>query len=68
MTGIDKEIFIATRNLTTLLNDACNHWNYLCPYLENLAGAADQALEGYARDYPEEVDAIIHERESEVKK
>lgn len=60
MTGIDKEIFIATRTLTTLLNDACNHWNYLRPYLENLAYAADKALKGYEHDYPSEVHELIN--------
>ena len=61
MTGMDKDIFRATRRLTTLLNEACNHWNYLCPYLEKLDGAANRALEGYQKDYPNDVDTIIAE-------
>ena len=59
MTGIDKDIFRATRRLTTLLNEACNHRNYLCPYLEKLDEAANMALEGYQKDYPVDVAAII---------
>lgn len=62
MTGMDKEIFNATRTLTSLLNDACNHWNYLCPYLEKLAGVADDALRGYQKDYPEQVAELIDYR------
>ena len=61
MTGLDKDIFRATRTLTTLLNDACNHWNYLCPYLEKLCVAANRALEGYQKDYPNDVATIIAE-------
>lgn len=61
MTGLDKDIFRATRALTTLLNEACNHWNYLCPYLEKLGRAADEALLGYQKEYPEEVSGIIEE-------
>lgn len=68
MTGIDKDIFNATRTLTTLLNDACNHWNYLCPYLEDLAYAADKALEGYQHDYPSEVHELIYEKNNPKKK
>lgn len=62
MTGMDKEIFNATRTLTSLLNDACNHWNYLCPYLERLAVVADDALRGYQKDYPEQVAELIDYR------
>lgn len=61
MTGMDKDIFRATRHLTTLLNEACNHWNYLCHYLEKLDGAANRALEGYQKDYPNDVATIIAE-------
>lgn len=61
MTGMDKDIFRATRRLTTLLNEACNHWNYLCPYLEKLGVAANMALEGYQKDYPNDVATIIAE-------
>lgn len=61
MTGLDKDIFRATRHLTTLLNEACNYWNYLCPYLEKLAVAADRALVGYQKDYPDDVNTIIAE-------
>ena len=61
MTGLDKDIFRATRHLTTLLNEACNHWNYLCPYLDKLSRAADRALRGYQKDYPDDVDTIITE-------
>jgi hypothetical protein len=67
MTGLDKDIFRATRRLTTLLNEACNYWNYLCPYLEKLAGVADEALLGYAKDFPEEVSGIIKEDRIEFK-
>lgn len=67
MTGMDKEIFNATRTLTSLLNDACNHWNYLCPYLEKLARVADDALRGYQKDYPEQVAELIdHRRKREL--
>lgn len=59
MTGMDKKIFNTTRTLTSLLNDACNHWNYLCPYLERLAVVADDALRGYQKDYPEQVAELI---------
>lgn len=62
MTGLDKDIFRATRKLTTLLNEACNHWNYLCPYLEELGIVADRALEGYKRDYPKDVESLITEK------
>ena len=62
MTGIDKQIFNATRTLTSLLNDACNHWNYLRPYLEKLARVADDALRGYQKDYPEQVAELIDYR------
>lgn len=61
MTGLDRDIFRATRRLTTLLNEACNHWNYLCPYLEKLGVSADRALEGYQKDYPNDVATIIAE-------
>ena len=61
MTGLDKDIFRATRALTSLLNEACNHWNYLCPYLAKLSGAAEEALLGYEKDFPEEVSGIIEE-------
>ena len=45
MTGLDKDIFRATRALTTLLNEALDHWNYLCPYLEELYSASNKSLE-----------------------
>lgn len=61
MTGLDKDIFRATRALTTLLNEAVAHWNYLCPYLEKLDVAANEALRGYQKEYPKEVRAIIEE-------
>ena len=68
MTGLDKDIFRATRRLTTLLNEACNHWNYLCPYLEELDSAANRALKGYQKDYPDDVETIITEdRESAIR-
>jgi hypothetical protein len=61
MTGLDKDIFRATRALTTLLNEALDHWNYLCPYLEELYGASNKALEGYKNEFPKEVSGIIEE-------
>lgn len=61
MTGLDTDIFRATRALTTLLNEACNHWNCLCPYLEKLNGVANEALLEYQKEFPEEVSSIIEE-------
>lgn len=64
MTGLDKDIFRATRALTTLLNEALDHWNYLRPYLEELYSASNKALEVYKKEFPEEVNGIIEEDRS----
>ena len=59
MCGMDKEIFLATRTLTSLIGQACRWWSFLSDELASLDKAAQDALEKYQKDYPKQVAELI---------
>ena len=66
MCGMDKEIFLATRSLTSLIGQACRWWNFLSDELATLDKAARDVLEKYQRDYPKQVAELIEKQNNGV--
>lgn len=68
MCGMDKEIFLATRTLTSLIGQACRWWSFLSDELASLDKAAQDALKKYQRDYPKQVADLIEKQNKDYTK
>ena len=63
---MDKDIFLATRSLTSLIGQACRWWMFLSDELATLDKAARDVLEKYQRDYPKQVAELIEKQNNGV--